>query len=153
MSIDDQESFRLQQQMSGHENFQLNQFTEFKNMNIKDIQNSLNQLTNQQQKLKHNFNGQQIGGGKRINDSHAAAIPSDHTDSQVYADDGTMPCSGASCNYCNGSVEITNEGRVFVHEHRCWFHKNQYVNELGENDLDDYQPDSPEDEEQQYQQD
>ena len=113
MSIEDQENNRkLQKQILDDinklDNFALNQ---------QELQKSINQ------KLKHNFNNNQGSGGKRINDSHAAAIPSDHhyTEQQVYADDGTLPCNGASCNYCKGSIEDTTEGRIFVHEGDCVF--------------------------------
>ena len=107
---------------------------QFKNMNVRDLQNSIQQLK-KQQKMKHNFNQQQIG--KKVNDgSHTAAIPSDHTSNdQMYsAEELAMHCSGASCNYCQGEIIQTPDGfRQFIHDENCCFREG-YDSEHGEQD-------------------
>lgn len=97
---------RLQQQIIDDIG-RLDNYTEtYKGMSLQDLQTSLQGLK-AQQRLKHNF------GGRRTNDSHAAAIPSDHLDAhqqQLYVDENGLPCGGASCNYCSGQVVAIAEG-------------------------------------------
>lgn len=108
MSIEDQErrQEKILEDLSQLDQLTLNQQfgDQLKNMNVDELKSSLQYYKNQQ-RLKHNFNQQNQYSARRGTDSYAAAIPSDHTSNdQIYSEELGNPCSGASCNYCQGEI-------------------------------------------------
>ena len=53
----------------------------------------------------------------------------------MYVDENGVPCGGASCNYCSGSIVQAPDGMYqFIHEDACVF-RTEYGSEFGEEDM------------------
>lgn len=106
-------------------------------MNMDELKSSLQYYKNQQ-RIRHNFNQQQLSAGRRGTDSYAAAIPSEHTSNgQMYSEDLGNQCSGASCNYCQGATIRRPDGtEQFNHDDNCCFGQDyDDSEEVGDQDL------------------